>query len=319
MSERDVILSQTHENCSSSFFRTPKILLQSLQIFLLNKQIFFSIFALITLPLSFLLFSLSLSSHPLKSRIYHLEYLASLAATHFEARHVWKDSREDAVSIFRTKILFFPLSYALSLLVAVSVVNSVTIAVNGKRPTLHSAVTAFKLTWKRPLVTSILVYALLLAYVQVPRTLSAVFPSPAPSLFILLVGSVVEVYLMAVMSLGMVVSIAEDRFGWDAIRVGSGLMGGRRVSGWVLTGGFVLVTGLIAREVEKMVDDQDPFGKPSSTVVMVARGVVDKVGLVGLYGAVVLWGYVVTTVFYCDCRRHYGNKSENDNNVTLAV
>ncbi|KAM6564909.1 hypothetical protein CsatB_024907 [Cannabis sativa] len=317
MSERDetITMSQTQE---SSIFLTPKIFFQSIQIFLQNKQIFFSIFTLITLPLSALLFSLSLSSHPSKSRIYHLEYLASLASTQFEARHVWKDSREDAASIFRAKILFFPPCYALSLLAAISTVSSVNLAVNGKRPTLNSAVTAFKLTWKRPFVTSIVVYALLLAYVQIPRTLSAVFYSPAPRLFILTVGSIVEVYLMAVMSLGMVVSIAEDNFGWDAIRVGSVIMSGRRVTGWVLSAVFVFVTGLIARDVEKLMNDQDPFGKPTSTVVIVARGVVDKVGLIGLYGVVMLWGYVVTTVFYCDCRRQYGNKSEIEN-VTLTV
>lgn len=123
---------------------------------------------------------------------------------------------------------------------------------------------------------------------------------------------------MAVMSLGLVVSIAEERFGWDAIRVGSGLMSGRRVSGWVLTGVFVLVTGFIARELEKVMNGQDPFGEPSSTVTRVAAGVGDKVGLIGLYGAVVLYGYVATTVFYWDCKRRHGNKSEIAN-ATLTV
>lgn len=123
---------------------------------------------------------------------------------------------------------------------------------------------------------------------------------------------------MAVMSLGLVVSIAEERFGWDAIRVGSGLIVGRRVSGWVLSGLFVLATGFIARELEKLMNEQDPFGRPSSTVMRVAAGVGDKLGLIALYGVVVLWSYLVTTVFYCDCRRRYSNKSEIGN-VTLTV
>ncbi|PON46061.1 Transmembrane protein [Trema orientale] len=328
MSERDDVFSQPHHetsyyysssSSSLSCLLTPKILLDSLRIFLRNKQIFLSIFALTTLPLSALLFSLSLSSHSLKSRIYHLEFLASLAPTRFEARHVWRESREDAASILRAKALFFLPCYALSLVAAVASVSSVTLALNGKRPTLRSAVAAVKLTWKRPLVTSILVHALLLAYVLAQRTLSAVFPSSAPRLLILIVGSGLEIYLMAVMSLGLVVSIAEERFGWEAIRAGSGLMGGRRVSGWVLSGMFVLLTGYIARELEKVMNGQDPFGRPSSTVVRVAAGVGDKLGLIGLYGAVVLWGYVVTAVFYCDCRRrHGGNKGEIEN-VTLAV
>ncbi|EXB94940.1 hypothetical protein L484_023049 [Morus notabilis] len=316
--------SSSSSSPSSCFLlQAPKILLDSLKIFLRNKRIFLSIFALTTLPLSFLLFSLSLSSHRLRSHVLQLESLASLSPTRFEARQVWKESRDDAISILYTKALFLLPCFSLSLLAAVSAVTSVTLAVNGKRPTLHSAVTAVKSTWKRPLATSILVYALFLAYVPVPQTLSAAFPSPALRLLILTVGSVVEVYLMAVMSLAVVVSIAEERFGCDAIRVGSGLMGGRRVCGWVLSGLSVSATAFISGELEEAMDGQDQSRKTTSTMssfaaaIRVAAGVSDEIGLVVLYGAVVLWSYVVFSIFYCDSRRRHGLKAENSENVRV--
>ncbi|XP_048334280.2 uncharacterized protein LOC125423626 [Ziziphus jujuba] len=306
------VSSHTHHTCSP--FPTLNILVDSLLIFLRNKRLFFSIFALTTFPLSLLLFSLSFSSHHLKSHVYHLESVARLASTHFEARHVWKESRSDAVSLLRIRALFFLPCYALSLLAAVAAVTSTFSACNGKRPSLHAAVSAFKMTWKRPLVTTICVYAILLAYVHVPLMLAAIFGrSPASRFLILLVGSGVEIYLMAVMSMGLVVSITEERYGSDAILVGSGLMAGRRVCGWVLSGLFVLMSGIIARKVEDAMDGQDSW-----SVRKIAMEMWNKVGLMGLYGTVVLWSFVVTTVFYCDCRKRHVNRSESDTEMVIV-
>lgn len=105
---------------------------------------------------------------------------------------------------------------------------------------------------------------------------------------------------MAVTSMGLVVSIAEERFGLEAIRVGSGLMRGRRFCGWVLSGLFVLISGLINRRVEFLLNGGD------STVATVEIGVWDKTVLICSYGLVVMLSYVITTVFYCDCRRRHG-------------
>ncbi|KAF3452852.1 hypothetical protein FNV43_RR03285 [Rhamnella rubrinervis] len=291
-----------------------KIGLDSLVIFLRNKRLFLSIFILATFPLSILLFSLSLSSHHLKSHVYHLESVARLASTRFEARHVWKESRSDAVSTLRIKALFFLPCYALSLLAAATAVSSTSLACNGKSPSLRTALSAVKLSWKRAVVTTICIYAILLAYGIVPRTLAAISGTPASKFLILLVGSGLEIYLMAVMSLALVISIVEERIGWEAIRVGSGLMAGSRVSGWVLSGTFVLASGIIARHVEEAMDDQDSW-----TVMKVAMGVWDRVGLMGLYGMLVLWSYVVTTVFYCDCRRRHVTRTSQSENEMVSV
>lgn len=98
---------------------------------------------------------------------------------------------------------------------------------------------------------------------------------------------------MAVMSVALVVSVAEERFGWDAIRVGSALMEGSRVRGWVLSGLFVLGSSLIGSKLEHLMDGQDSIA------------VKDKAGLIVSYGLLVLWSYVVITVFYCDCRKRH--------------
>lgn len=130
---------------------------------------------------------------------------------------------------------------------------------------------------------------------------------------------------MAVMSLAVVVSIAEERFGWEAIRVGSGLMEGRRVCGWVLSGLFVCATAFIAGDLKKAMDGRDQLTPSSSSsslfaaAIWVAAWLNDKVLLVVLYGVVVLWSYVVFAVFYCDCRRRHGLLKADIENATITV
>lgn len=293
------------------FFPPLSTLYISLKIFLRNKHIFLSIFALATLPLSFLLFSLSLFSHRLKSHVYHLEVIALRSHTRIEARHVWQESRADALGLLKLRALFFLPNFLLSLVAAVTSVTSTVSAVHSERPTLVSSFAAVKLTWKRPSVTTIFIYAISLFYAQLPRTLAALSGSPGSEFLVLLLGSGLEVYLMAVLSLGLVVSIAEDRFGWEAIRVGSGLMAGRRVSGWVLSGLFVLVSGAIAMDLERIMDGQDLLSS-TSTAMSVVDGVRNKVGLILLYGVVMLWSYIVNTVFYCECRKRHVNRVEDE-------
>nr|KYP51409.1 hypothetical protein KK1_026690 [Cajanus cajan] len=79
---------------------------------------------LTTLPLSTLVISESISTHSLSSQIHHLEALARFAPTRFEARHVWHQSRHDALSLLRTRALFSLPSYLLSLAAALSAVAS---------------------------------------------------------------------------------------------------------------------------------------------------------------------------------------------------
>lgn len=266
-----------------------KILWDSLRIIHTNKLLFCSILCFATLPLSFLTFTLAISTHDLRRRIYHLEAVARVATTRVEARHVWHESRDDAVSLLRTRVLFTLLSFPLSLAAAVSAIHA---AAHGKPVSLRGA------NWKRPAVTVVFVYVLLMAFAPVPRVLAAAtFGSPV-WIWVLArtIGLGAEVYLLAVVGLGIVVSVTEDRVGWEAIRVGLGLIRGGRVCGWVLSALFVLVSGLINRNVEALLENENS-----------EIGVWEKTLFMCLYAVVVVFSYVVNTVFYCDSRRRHDN------------
>lgn len=317
--------SSSHSRSSSLFQENKqqssfclKILLSSLEIFPRNKQICFSIYTLGTLPLSFLLFSLSLSSHPLISHIYDLESLAQFSSTRFEARHVWMESREDAISLVRLRLLYFFPSYFLSIIAAITTVSSTYSSLNGKRFDLRAAVTAVVLAWKRTLVTTVCIYAVLTLYsLVVFLFVITINGIPCGGFFVRLIGWGFEIYLMAVLGVGLVVSIMEERLGVDAIRVGSELMEGRRVFGWVLSGLFVLISVLIGWRWERlmmMMDGRD-FRKEKWTVIMESW---EKIGLICLYGIEIFWGYVVTTVFYCECKKRQVIKMENDNELVTV-
>lgn len=308
MSERDADIYLESFSLSAL-----KALVSSFKILLRNPILHLSIFALATLPLSLLLFSLSISSRPIESKIYSLEALAIVAPTRFEARQIWKESREETVSLLRYKALFCLPSYVLSLLAAITAVNSTALTYDGKLANFDTAVKAVRLTWKRPLVTSIYVYGITCAYSILWRTLAAVLDTPILKLAVFAVTSVLEVYAMAVLSVGMVVSIVDDRFGLDAIRVGSNLMEGRRFCGWVLSGCLVLISFFIGSELEALIEGQDTSSGWSSfsvSPVMMYGGY--KAGLICLFGFVVLWSYIVTTVFYCDCKRWHASRRESE-------
>ncbi|XP_022997441.1 uncharacterized protein LOC111492360 [Cucurbita maxima] len=321
MSERDDSLSH-HESLCFFFVFPFKILFNSLQIFSRNKRIFLSIFFFFALPLSLLLFALSLSSHPLKSHILHLESVLRHSPTRFEFRHVFSESRDDAFSLLRLRAAFFLPIYAFSLLTAFSTVSFTHHSFHAKRPTLKSTIALLKNSWNRPLVTTICIYAILVAYSIVPNTLASISQSPALRFAILVAGVIFEVYLIAVLSLGLVVSIAEERFGFDAIRAAAALMADRRLSGSILTAMFLLASSSISWEMEGLMDGVDHWMRTTAAVTSnVAIGVWDKMGLISLYGMVIISGYVVTTVFYCECRKkdfvRVENEEDHDHIVTV--
>ncbi|PNX83598.1 hypothetical protein L195_g001416 [Trifolium pratense] len=279
--------SSSNSNCSAMF--EPARVVHN------NKLVFFFIASFTTFPLSFILFNLSISTHNLRYHIYHLEALARLTSTLMEARHVWHESRDNAVYLLRIRSLFLLICFPLSLAAAVSSVHTTHSTLQGKTVTVNSAVIAVRDNWKRPFVTSIFVYVIMLTFSPVPRVIASVFVSPESRFVIMAIGTVIEVYLMAVMGLGLVVSVVEERFGWDAICVGSGLMKGKRlIFGWLLSGLFVLVSGLINWRMEVFLEG------PNSEI-----SVWDKTVLICSYGFTVLLSYVVTTVFYCDSRMRH--------------
>ncbi|AES63031.1 hypothetical protein MtrunA17_Chr1g0213151 [Medicago truncatula] len=257
-----------------------------------NKLVLLFIALFTTLPLSFLLFTLSITTHTLRSHIYHLEALALFTSTLMEARHVWHESRDNAVYLLRIRALFLLICLPLSLAAAVSSVHTTYNFIQGKSVTVNSVVTAVKENWKRPFVTAIFVYVILFVFSSVPRVISSAFTSPELRFIIMAIGFGFEVYLMGVMGLGMVVSVVEERTGLEAITVGSDLMRGKRlIFGWLLSGLFVLVSGFMNGRVEVLLE-----GTNSEISVW------DETILICSYGFIVVFSYVVTTVFYCYSR-----------------
>ena len=114
------------------------------------------------LPLSYLHFSLSFSYHAIKNHIYSLNH--SLITSHmcFKSQSCGQESRANALSLLRRKFLHFLPSYLLSLVVAITTINSAYSTVNNRCFTLQTAITSAKPTWKRLLVTTVCIYAFLL-------------------------------------------------------------------------------------------------------------------------------------------------------------
>lgn len=103
----------------------------------------------------------------------------------------------------------------------------------------------------------------------------------------------------------------EERFGWNAIHVGSRLMEGRRACGWMVSGSLVAMSWCIGIKLKTVIGDVDT--RAGWTMLMAVKW--EKAALVCLYGLVVLWSYVVTTVFYVECRkRHpiYSARGQNE-------
>ncbi|XP_030456268.2 uncharacterized protein LOC115677283 [Syzygium oleosum] len=303
MSERDDAVS-LRVGCAAAL-SPAKTLLDSLAVLLRNKRLFLSLFAAAALPLSVLLFSLAVSAHPLQSRVLHLESLARLAPTRFESRQVLKESRAAALSLLRLRASYSLPSLALSLAAAVSAVGAAHASLSGRRPTLRSSLSPVREKFPRALATAICVHASMWIYLSVPATLVAVTGSRGGARFLIVAaGLAAEIYLAAVLGLGMVVSVVEERFGWGAIRAGWGLMGEggrRRWGGWALSGFFAALTGWIWRAAEVKMDGQD-WGSVEGMVRWTV-GVRWRAWLIPAYGGVVLWSYVAATVFYCECTK----------------
>ncbi|WCJ17863.1 hypothetical protein M5689_000250 [Euphorbia peplus] len=240
-----------------------------------------------------------------------MELVATRAATHFESRQIWRDSREIALSLFRLKLFYFLPSNFLSLIAAITIVISTESAYTKRSATLQHAFLAVKTTWFRPLLTSFYIYIILLLYSTIPHMLLAVFGSSIPGFRLLIwaVGLGIELYVIAVLGLALVVSIIENTYGWDAIRIGWRLMEGRRICGWFLFGFMAAVTAAIGWRMDGLMvvsnDDSSDEGKWTVTEGW------EKMVLIGLYGVVIVWGFVVTTVFYCECMKlHVVGRSE---------
>lgn len=305
----------------NNLFLLAKIIFNSFKIFLIStKKNSFFIFFFLPFPLSFLLFLFSFLTIPLKNRIQHLEEVSIYSSIHVESTHLLEEANKEAKSLLFLKILFFFPIFLLSFFTAITMVNiAFSICSNGK-PTIQAAFTAIKAAWIRVLVTTTCIYVTMLACTIVPGMLVAFLETrPFVRVVVEVLGPGLELHMMAVTSLALVVSINEGMYGFDAIRVGSGLMEGKRVCGWVLSGLFVLFSGFIHGTMEMslaMVMNGSDFERVASTVVI--KLLWDNVVWIFLYALVVQWSFVVTTIFYFDLKKRDSIKSDRDSEISLV-
>ncbi|KAH0652196.1 hypothetical protein KY289_029874 [Solanum tuberosum] len=161
------------------------------------------------------------------------------------------------------------------------------------------------------------VYVIMLACGIVPGMLVAFLETrPFVRVVVEVIGSGLELHMMAVTSLALVVSVNEGMYGFDAIRVGSGLMEGKRVCGWVLSGLFVLFSDLVRGMEMSMTMDGSDFKRVESTVVI--NFLWDNMVWIFLYALMVQWSFVVTTVFYFDLKKRDSIKRDRDSEISLV-
>ncbi|XP_055824610.1 uncharacterized protein LOC129893141 [Solanum dulcamara] len=304
----------------NNLFLLAKIIFNSFKIFFSTKKISFYIFFFLSFPLSFFLFLLSFLTFPLKNRIQHLEEISLFSSIQVESKHLLEEANKEAKSLLFLKLLFFFPTFLLSFFTVVATVNiAFSICSNGK-PTVMKVFTTVKAVWIRVLVTTTCIYATMLACTVMPGMLVAFLETrPFVRVVIEILGSGLELHLMGVMSLALVVSINEGMYGFDAIRFGSGLMEGKWVCGWVLSGLFVLFSGFIRDTMEMamaMAMDGSDFERVESTVVI--NLLWDNVVWILLYALVVQWSCVATTVFYFDLKKRDSIKSDRDSEISLV-
>nr|XP_004242657.1 uncharacterized protein LOC101261931 [Solanum lycopersicum] len=305
----------------NNIFLLAKIIINSFKIFLFStKKISFLIFFFLSFPLSFFLFLLSFLTFPFKNRIQHLEEISLFSSIHVESKHLLEEANEEARSLLFFKILFLFPTFLLSLFTAVTAVNvTFSVCSNGK-PAIQTVFTVVKTVWIRVGATTMCIYVIMLACTVVPGMLVAILETrPFVRVVVEVIGSGLELHMMAVTSLALVVSVNEGMYGLDAIRVGSDLMEGKRVCGWVLSGLFVLFSGLVRGTMEismAMAMDGSDFKRIESTVVI--NLLWDNVVWIFLYGLMVQWSFIVTTVFYFDLKKRDSTKSDRDSEISLV-
>ncbi|KAK9130237.1 hypothetical protein Sjap_010724 [Stephania japonica] len=203
-------------------------LTQSLEIITTNPRLFLSIYTLLALPLSLTIFSSILISTPLKAQISLKSDLKTGLSTLMESGMVFEEIQSDALTLIHVQALHFFPSYALSLLATITAVDAAAAAVSGEAPSLKAAWSAVKVAWMRPVATCIYVYALMCGYNLMVFVLASIVNSSSSMGILVISGrdgdwsdwvvvvfrAVLEVYVAAVFSMGVVVSVVEERYGW---------------------------------------------------------------------------------------------------------
>ncbi|KAL6012295.1 hypothetical protein ACLOJK_002774 [Asimina triloba] len=276
----------------------------SFQILSKTPLLFLSITAFSILPSALLLFSLAFSSRPLERQISYKTRVADASYIPVEVQHIYHEARSDALSLLRLKALYFLPSFLFSLLAALTAVASAALAHNGKRPSHAAALATARKAWPRFASTSAFAFVAASGCGYFARGLWGLrwlgWARPAVGG----AGVVLEVYAKEVVSLGMVASVVEERWGVEALVTGWEVMEGRRVCGALLGGLLVLESCGIGWGLRALMDGGEKR-------MQLMEGVVGMVCLVGLFCGVVLWSFVSNTVFYLECKKFRASETDS--------
>ncbi|XP_074271725.1 uncharacterized protein LOC141595660 [Silene latifolia] len=299
-------------NCISPL--VPMILDSFKIIFLDYPKLFFVVYIVAALPTSILLTSLSISATPrhLKAYLMRLEWLSRVVPTEQGMKNVWETSQDELRKLYHFRVLHAVPILVFSLVTVVATVTITSLAYNRKNevslenkkkcPNLSAVFAALRSKWAWPLLAGVANSFVWIMWGHVLPILKIV-GQPGAVVTMTVAEVVVEVYMMTVLSLSLVVSVEEERAGLDLIRAGLGVMKGRKVCGWVLSGLILVGTNCIGREMEMVMDGQDSEVNGRYTNWTVEMRVVFMVGLVIFLAWIILWSNVVFTVFYCDWRK----------------
>lgn len=206
------------------------------------------------------------------------------------------DIREDIGIFIGIEAAYVVLFFFVALFAQTAVIIISSCYYTGYELSLKELILKVSKTWTRPLVTSIWVQFLAIGY-----EFFFLFPFLVPSLVlfdhrtilitiliilaILFIG--LSIYLSVVWSLGIVVSVVEDTYGYSALGKAKELVKGKRVHGFLLNLFFFLVLVLIIVVGSKL--------SPAMPIVVVAIQTL-------LIGVISMFQFMAYSAFYFQCK-----------------
>lgn len=216
--------------------------------------------------------------------------------------HVKEEIAFDVRRFLLRKAAYWLPSFVFSIISTVTTIKLAACSHMCQKPKFMVALAAIRETWWKLAITSLCVTVFREAYDQfarVPRVAAAdglVRTSVAAAVKVVMVWggfSILRAYIMAVLSMGMMVSIMEGRWGLDAVGIGWELVEERRFSGWILAG---LQAALSGSTGWWWCRSSDRFGCGSTRTG-------SELLLVGLLSAaMVVLSDVLNTIYYFDCK-----------------
>lgn len=277
------------------------ILREALKLTWKNKKFLLSITLFVLPPFTILSLGNNFLVFLLMSDVASKEALLSLDGNdQSKTKHALAGIQKDFRILVGIELCFFIALWMVVLVAMMTIVYSSAMAYVGKDFTYKGMLSRIKMTLKRPAITWFYVSFFTAAYVIFIMVLIWLV-LPEGGAFIALVALmsllalVVYLYLAAVWTLGLIISIIEDDcYGLVALSKAGELIRGRKVQGFLLML-FLTVIALVLYAC--------------TGYLFVASSAFDLLA-VSLLCLVNFFAFVVYTVFYYECKKTHGEKLE---------